>query len=124
MSNNQESFDMQQGAIFETANESLLKPAQTRVQKKSNKKLILIVSVFIALLVILLLVLVMKRKPQQQIIQEAIEEEEVVKLENLSPLEKQLKEVEQELDLADPSAKKIPFPQVNMNIRIEAEYDD
>ncbi len=115
---------LQQGALYEAPDEVLLQTAGTRIKKKSNKKLIIIIASIFVVLLILILLLLVKMRSNRPVVED--EEEEVIEevQKELSPLAKQLREVKQELDLADPSSKKVPFPQVNMDIRIEAEYDD
>jgi len=91
------------------------------VPKKKSKKIILVGVVGLILIIVFILLLILVRfnsNGKKQL--EEIREEEVVKeVGELSPLLREVYDLEASLKAADPSLSSIPFPPLNMELRLE-----
>ncbi len=84
--------------------------------KKSKKKIAIIVGLVIFfLLLILLLLLKMKKKPIKQtedLVKEVVNEE-------LTPMQEKIKDLQDDLEVADPSNQNLTFPPVDLELRLD-----
>lgn len=129
MKNNQENQTqfIQEGALYESDQEELLQTASSRLKKDGflqtkKGKLIAGLSAFLFLMLILLVLSSLKKEestPVPQQLEEVAKEE----AEDESPLRLQLKDLQNKLEQSDPADKDTPFPNVEMDIRIEEKKD-
>ncbi|MEA2056105.1 MAG: hypothetical protein U9O78_00085 [Patescibacteria group bacterium] len=117
----------QEGALYESGQEELLQTASSRLKEDSfvkSKKGKLIIGLSILLFALLALLFISssnKEKPQSAPQQN--QETEIEEIEDSSPLRLQLEDLQNKLEQSDPADKDTPFPNVNMDIRIEEKKE-
>ncbi|MEA2056366.1 MAG: hypothetical protein U9O78_01450 [Patescibacteria group bacterium] len=117
----------QEGALYESGQEELLQTASSRLKEDSfvkSKKGKSIIGLSILLFVLLALLFISssnKEKPQSASQQN--QEIEIEEIEDSSPLRLQFEDLQNKLEQSDPADKDTPFPNVNMDIRIEEKKE-
>lgn len=118
----QQDRPVQPEAIYESSEEDLLAVAESRIKKepsssaKLRKKLILIsLGVLVLIGALIAAVVFIRRGRETPEPEPGIEMTDDV---DLTSLQQQVKALGEELEAADPSDKETPFPNVDMDIRV------
>lgn len=114
----------QQSPVLEEAHEELAQPDPVSTQqtqtKKPNKKLLIAIVVFLFVIILVLMgVLLFVEPPAEKQPQPTNPTPTPAVKQADDKLEKQLQEVKQSLEAADPAKKELPFPPVELEINLE-----